>query len=328
MRALVWNGDELAVEQRPRPQIAPQEALVAVELAGVCSTDLEIARGYMGFTGTLGHEFVGRVAEGPSEWVGRRVVSEINFGCGRCTECRAGDGRHCEHRRVLGILDADGAFAEFVRVPVANLHAVPDRVANEAAVFCEPVAAAFEILEQLPLRKGQPTTILGDGKLGLLVAQVLCDAGARVLCVGRHPENLEILSSLGIETQLLESWQGNHRNSAEVVVEATGNSTGFSLALDAVRPRGTLVLKTTLATSPEIDLSPIVIDEIHVLGSRCGPFEPALESLAQGRIQVAPLVATRIPLDRADKALARAGEPGTRKVLIDCAKTATGHLHD
>ena len=322
MRALVWTGDALTVEQRPRPQIASREALVAVELAGVCSTDLEIARGYMGFTGILGHEFVGRVAEGPPEWLGRRVVSEINFGCGRCIECQAHGGRHCENRRVLGIVGADGAFAEFVRVPVANLHAVPDEVSDEAAVFCEPIAAAFEILEQLPLRQGQSTTVLGDGKLGLLVAQVLSDAGARVLCVGRHPENLGILSSLGIETQLLDAWQGSHRNSAEVVIDATGHSEGFSLALDAVRPRGTLVLKTTLATSPEIDLSPIVIDEIHVLGSRCGPFEPALQSLAEGRIQVAPLIAARVPLDQADEALTRAAESGIRKVLIDCAKTA------
>ena len=322
MRALVWTGDELIVEQRPRPRIRPQEALVEVELAGVCSTDLEIARGYMGFTGTLGHEFVGRVAEGPSDWLGRRIVSEINFGCGRCIECQTRSGRHCEKRRVLGILGADGAFAEFVRVPVANLHAVPDRVANEAAVFCEPVAAAFEILEQLSVRQGQRTTVLGDGKLGLLVAQVLSDAGARVLCVGRHSENLEILSSLGIETQLLDTWRGNHRHSAEIVIEATGHPEGFSLALDAVQPRGTLVLKTTLATSPEIDLAPIVIDEIQVLGSRCGPFAPALASLAEERIHVASLIAARLPLARADEALTRAGEPGMRKVLIDCTDTA------
>lgn len=321
MRALVWSGNELAVEERPRPPVGPNQARVRVDLAGICSTDLEISRGYMGFTGTLGHEFVGRVAEGPAAWRGRRVVSEINFGCGRCEECLEHGGRHCAARRVMGILDADGAFAEFVTVPVANLHEVPDSVADEAAVFCEPLAAAFEILEQLPFQAGQRCTVLGDGKLGLLVAQVLAAAGVQVLAVGRHAANLAILSALGIETCRLDAWRGNHQDSAEIVVEATGRIEGFGLALEALRPRGTLVLKSTLAVSTEIDLAPVVIDEIRVLGSRCGPFQPALEALAKDRIDVASLISARLPLARADEALAHADTPGVRKVLLDCGET-------
>ncbi len=320
MRALTWDGSRLAVSDRPEPEAGEGEAIVSVSLAGVCNTDLEIARGYMGFTGVLGHEVVGVVTEGPDSWRGRRVVSEINFACGSCPSCRQGLGRHCPTRRVMGILDADGAFAERVRVPVANLHAVPDGVDDARAVFAEPLAAAFEILEQLPLGpsewRDQRALVLGDGKLGLLVAQVLARAGARVLAVGRHPEKLALLARRGIETRL----QGDAElgTKFDLCVDATGSSGGFETAVTATRPRGCLVLKSTVAGQHAIDLAPIVIDEIQVLGSRCGPFAPALEALAADEIDVASLVEERLPLARGPEAFERARRRGARKILIEC----------
>lgn len=321
MRALVFNGDTLNVEERPVPVVSEGEALVRVAWAGICNTDLEISRGYMDFQGVLGHEFVGTVESGPASWTGRRVVAEINFGCGECAQCMAHGSRHCARRRVMGIVGADGALAQCVAVPTRNLHAVPDDVENQAAVFCEPLAAAFEIREQLALLPGQRCTVLGDGKLGLLIAQVLADTGLRVLAVGRHAENLAILERQGIETALLEAWSDDHVNSADLVIEATGRPEGLRLALEATRPRGTLVLKSTLAVSGEIDLAPLVIDEIRLVGSRCGPFAPALQALAERRIEVLPLVSDRLPLARATEAFARAAQPGTRKILVDCGGT-------
>lgn len=325
MRAVCWDGSVVAVGDRPDPEPAPGTAVCRVNLAGVCNTDLEIVRGYMGFRGVLGHEFVGVVEEGPPEWRGRRVVAEINFACGRCEACLAGLGRHCPTRRVMGILDADGAFAERVSVPVANLHAVPDELADEAAVFAEPLAAAFEILEQLALDasawREQRAMVLGDGKLGLLVAQVLQRAGARVHAVGRHRDKLDVLAARDIETSLA----GDGRATAQgrrydLCVEATGTAAGFETAVAATRPRGVLVLKSTVAGRHDLDLAPLVIDEIQLLGSRCGPFEPALAALAAGEIDVASLVDDRLPLTRGERALARAGEHGTLKVLLDCAE--------
>ncbi len=318
MRALVWNGTQAKVEERPEPRCESGWAIVRVALAGICNTDLEIARGYMGFRGVLGHEFVARVTQGPDEWLGRRVVCEINFGCGACERCQAGWRRHCATRKVMGIDGADGAFANLVAVPVANLHEVPEAIPDEAAVFCEPLAAACEILEQVPIASGQRCTVLGDGKLGLLIAQVLHAAGAHVLAVGRHDPKLGILADRGIETSRLSAWLPHHRNSADLVIEATGRAEGFRLAVEATRPRGTLVLKSTLAEMPSVDLAPVVIDEIHVVGSRCGPFEPALESLEQATVSVLPLVSKRFPLEQGQDALTAAAEPGAGKVLIDC----------
>jgi threonine dehydrogenase-like Zn-dependent dehydrogenase len=286
--------------------------------AGVCNTDLEIARGYMGFRGVLGHEGVGEVVEGPAAWRGRRVVSEINFACGRCDTCQSGLGRHCPTRRVMGILDADGAFAELLAVPVANLHAVPDALTDEQAVFTEPLAAAYEILEQLGDVAGQRAVVLGDGKLGLLVAQVLDAAGARVRAVGRHGANLAWLARRGIESCEVTAFRPDVGPRADLVVEATGSPDALSVAMTAVRPRGTLILKTTVAEHPRVDLARIVIDEIQLVGSRCGPFEPALEALASGSVDVSGLVEERFPLDRGVEALDRAARRGARKVLIDC----------
>ena len=314
MRALVWNGAELRLTERTAPAATDGMAVVRVHLAGVCRTDLEIVKGYMGFTGVLGHEFVGTVAVGPDGWRDERVVAEINFECGACDTCLRGLGRHCPHRRVLGIEGADGAFAEYVAVPVRNLHRVPDGVADEAAVFTEPLAAAFEIFEQIEIPAGKRVVVLGDGRLGLLVAQVLDRTGARVLLAGKHPAKLAIAAARGIETTLVGD---GPPAPAGLVIEATGSIDGLRLALDVVEPRGTLVLKSTIAGSPSVDLSPLVIKEISLVGSRCGPFPPALSLLANEEVDVRPLVSARLPLARADEALRRASVPGALKVLID-----------
>ncbi len=317
MRALTFDGRQARVAERPDPEPADGHAIVGVHLAGVCNTDLEIARGYMGFEGILGHEFVGVVEDGPEVWRGARVVGEINFACGACAACQSGLGRHCPTRQVMGIQGADGAFAERVRVPVANLHRVPEAVDDEDAVFTEPLAAAFEILEQLPDAAQRRCVVLGDGKLGLLVAQVLAGAGARVRAVGRHPDKLAILERRGIETQLAGDFRPEAEH-ADLVVEATGSARGFEQAIAATRPRGTLVLKSTIADRPAVDLAPIVIHEIQVLGSRCGPFAPALDALARDRVDVRSLVSETLPLARADTALERATAPGAVKILVDC----------
>lgn len=314
MRALHLDGSEARVAELPEPRSCDESVLVRVRLAGVCNTDLEIAKGYMGFRGILGHEFVGSVEDGPDEFRGQRVVGEINFACRSCPICAQGHQRHCPSRQVMGILDADGCFAELVRVPAANLHPVPDPVPDELAVFTEPLAAAFEILEQVHVEPGRDCVVLGDGKLGLLVAQVLHQAGARVLAVGRHAEKLRILEKRDIETCLLADWRGEL---ASLVVEATGTPEGFERAVAATRPRGTLVLKSTVAESPGLNLAPLVIDEITVVGSRCGPFPPALRALETGAVDVRSLVSDRVPLARADEALRRATEPGVLKVLIE-----------
>ena len=254
MRALYFDGATLrCVEDHPRPLAGPDEAVVRVHLAGICSTDLQILAGYMGFTGVPGHEFVGEVVDGPPHLAGRRVVGEINYACRRCPTCRQGLTRHCPHRKVMGILGADGAFAECLAVPVGNLHLVPDTVPDEAAVFTESLAAAFSILEQVALGPGDDVIVLGDGKLGLLCAQVLAGTGASVTLVGKHAENLALLTGRNVATFLLEAWApAGH---AACVVEATGSAAGLALAVAAVRPRGTLVLKSTVADEYRLSLA-------------------------------------------------------------------------
>jgi threonine dehydrogenase-like Zn-dependent dehydrogenase len=314
MRALVWDGSTLRLAERPLPRADPTMAVVRVHLAGVCNTDLELTRGYMGFRGVLGHEFVGTVTDGPTEWRGRRVVGEINFACGACAFCARGLGRHCPARRVMGILNADGAFADSVAVPLANLHAVPAGVADEAAVFTEPLAAAFEILTQVRVEPGMRCVVLGDGKLGLLAAQVLAQTGAQVLAVGRHADHLALLRARGIAAVALGDWR---REKVDVVVEATGTADGFAPAVAALRPRGTLVLKSTVAGAHALDLAPLVIDEITVVGSRCGPFAPALAALAADAVEVRSLIRARCALRDGVQALERAAQPGALKVLIE-----------
>ena len=314
MRALYWDGRELTLQSAYGvPRSDPRHALIKVHLAGVCSTDLQIFNGYMGFKGVPGHEFVGSVVEGPSEFVGKRVVGEINFGCGQCDACRRDLSRHCPNRSVMGIVNADGAFTDYVSVPVENLHLVSDNISDEEAVFTEPLAAAFEILTQIQLDLGDDVLVLGDGKLGNLCAQVLRLTGAKITALGKHADKLALIKKAGVRTILLSDWQAKL---FDVVVEATGSASGFELALSAVRPRGTLVLKSTIAGNHQTSLAPVVINEINVIGSRCGPFSDALAALAVKQIAVTPLIEKVYSLDDGVAAMTHAARPGARKILL------------
>lgn len=314
MKALYWNGRSLRLDPSfPTPEADERTALVRVRLAGICSTDLQIFKGYMDFQGVPGHEFVGEVKEGPGELVGKRVVGEINFACGRCDFCAQGLGRHCPGRKVMGILGANGSFAEYMSVPAANLHVVPDGVADEEAVFTEPLAAAFEILEQVEIDFTHEVLVFGDGKLGLLCAQVLALTGARVTLAGKHPEKLNLVKKLGIRTVLLQEWKARK---FDIVVDATGSASGLQMTLGAVRPRGTLVLKSTLAEEHKLSLAPLVINEITVVGSRCGLFPPAIEALAQKKVTVTPMIEKVYPLTAGVEAVAHAGKAGARKIFL------------
>ena len=329
MRALYWNGQDLelkrnyATSDEPLPgdvpgggfRAAPDPLVpVRVHLAGICSTDLQIFKGYMGFTGVPGHEFVGTVQDAPGNLCGKRVVGEINFGCEACEYCRRGLTRHCPNRRVMGILNADGAFAEFVRVPAANLHTVPDTILDEEAVFTEPLAAAFEILEQVRIESGDRVLVLGDGKLGNLCAQVLSLTGADVTTLGRHERKLDLIRDLGIRAVALQDWTPE---AYDVVVEATGSESALKLAMESVRARGTLVLKSTIAGEHRLSLAPLVINEVTVVGSRCGLFMPALSALEQKTVKVKPLIESVYPLDDGITAVARAATRGALKILIN-----------
>jgi threonine dehydrogenase-like Zn-dependent dehydrogenase len=314
MKALTWDGDTLSFESsRPTPVTEGQTALVAVHLAGICATDLQILNGYMGFKGVPGHEFVGSLIEGPQELRGRRVVGEINFSCGKCDSCDRGLSRHCPNRRVMGILAADGAFAEFVSIPVANLHFVPENVTDEEAVFVEPLAAAFEIIEQVQIDPGDEILVLGDGKLGFLCAQALKLTGGKVTVLGKYPDKLRLIKRCAVRTVLLDDWK---RKLFDIVVEATGAASGLQLAMSAVRPRGTLVLKSTIAGDHQLSLAPLVINEINVVGSRCGPFPNALKALAERSVSVTPLIEKVYTLDHGIDAFRHAASPGARKILL------------
>ncbi len=315
MRAIVLEDSVRFVPVRPEPVPADGEVLVRVLCAGVCETDLQLVKGYMGFRGVLGHEFVGVAESGP--FAGRRVVGEINCACRRCDTCRAGYPTHCPHRTVLGILNHDGAFADHIAVPQHNLHLVPDALPNDVAVFTEPVAAAYQIPAQLEIGRHDRVVVLGDGRLGNLCAQVLARISDRVLAVGKHASKLALLSARGIETALLSDVLGERL--ADVVVDCTGSATGLPTALRLVRPRGTIVLKTTVAGSQELAWAPFVIDEVTLVGSRCGPFDRALKGLEDGEVDVRPLLADRFDLSRGLDALARAQAPGVLKVLLDVA---------
>lgn len=314
MQALYWDGNRLQVRRNyPVPRIAEKTAVVQVHVAGICSTDVQILQGYMGFQGVPGHEFVGTVSEGPPALVGKRVVGEINFACGNCARCQQGLGRHCPTRRVMGILNADGSFAQYVAIPVANLHLVPDSIADEEAVFTEPLAAVFEIVEQAPVHAATEVVVFGDGKLGLLCAQVLHTTGARVTLIGKHDAKLGIVRKLGVRTVLLSDWKTHQ---ADMVVESTGSTAGLSVAMETVRPRGILVLKSTVARRHTLALAPLVIHEVTVIGSRCGPFSPALHALAQKQITVSPLIDKVYPLAEGVAAMRHARRRGALKVLL------------
>jgi len=313
MRAVVLNEHGLSVTDRPIPAPLPGEVLVRVMKAGLCETDLQLIRGYMGFRGVLGHEFVGIAESG--QFRGQRVVGEINCACRQCDTCRAGLMTHCPHRSVLGILNHDGAFAEFVSVPEVNLHAVPDSVSTEHAVFTEPLAAAFQILEQIPIDKSQRVIVLGDGRLGNLCAQVLSATGCHLTVLGKHTRKLSLLARRGIDTALVNDVL--FEREADVVVDCTGSAGGFQVAVKLLKPRGTLVLKTTVAGTPPLSLAPLVIDEITVIGSRCGPFVPALRALKEQRVDVDSLIEGTYSLNNAIAAFERATSTPTLKLLFE-----------
>lgn len=318
MRALWLENRTLRLRTDvPKPAPVAGEAVVRVALAGVCNTDLELVQGYYPYSGIPGHEFVGTVEESADapEWTGRRVVAEINASCRECPTCLAGRPSHCERRTVLGIVARDGAFATHLRVPVANLREVPVHLLDEAAVFTEPLAAALEIQEQLPIRTNDRVVVVGPGKLGHLVAQSLAPTGCDLLVAGRRPEPLATLASRGIRTALAADLPPRR---ADVVIECTGNPGGLEIARRAVRPRGTIVLKSTYHGAASVDLAPFVVDEITLVGSRCGPFGPALALLARGAVDPRPLVEARYPLADALAAFDHAARPGARKILVDC----------
>jgi len=313
MIACVFDGRDVRVDQNhPEPQTPPGEVRVAVRLAGVCQTDLEIVKGYMDFRGVLGHEFVGTALEGEME--GRRVVGGINCVCGECDMCRRGLPTHCRQRTTLGIDRRDGAFAERLALPEANLVLVPDEVPDRAAVFAEPLAAAIQITRQVDLAPEQHIVILGDGRLGQLVARVLEAQGLAPTVVGKSEPKLALLRDLGLETVTADDAQPN--KAADVVVEATGTADGLAMALWLVRPRGTIVLKSTVADTAGLNLAPLVVDEVTVVGSRCGPMDAAVALLAEADLALEPLITAEVPLTEADAALRAAADPEAIKVLI------------
>lgn len=319
MRALVYDGRVRLREDWPQPRAGRDEALVAVHKAGICATDLEVAHGYMGFRGVMGHEFVGEVAAGPRRWKGKRVVGEINCVCGRCRMCRGGLANHCLRRTVLGISGRDGCFAEMLAVPLRNLHEVPDGVSDEEATFVEPLAAALQIVRQVKLGARDSVVVLGDGRLGQLIVRVLKGRKlGKLVMVGRHAGKLEAAEKQGVQTAAAADFVP--ALDADVVVDATGDSLGLELAMRTVRPRGTIVLKSTFAKAEGINLSPLVVNEVTLMGSRCGPFADAIAALAAREVDVATLISAEFPLSEGVAALAAAGDGDKFKVLLDARR--------
>jgi threonine dehydrogenase-like Zn-dependent dehydrogenase len=316
MKALRFENNELHLADIAAPQ-AEGEALVRVTTSGICNTDLEIVRGYAGFSGTIGHEFVGVVerADDAPQLIGKRVVGEINAGCGKCELCRTGDPRHCPDRTVLGIVGRDGAHAEFLNLPSRNLLEVPVEVSDEKAVFAEPLAAAFGITEQLQPRADDKIAVIGDGKLGNLCAQALSIVSHNVTLIGKHKEKLAVVGKRGIETLLLPEAE-KIRRGFDIVVEASGSESGFGLALDLLKPRGKLVLKSTFSGEPKWAAWRVVVDEITIIGSRCGRFAPALDILKNDLVDVESLISEEFSLAAGVKAMDRAAEKGVMKVLL------------
>lgn len=319
MKALRVANNKLTLENIPTPA-SDGEALVRVLRSGICNTDLEIVRGYAGFEGVVGHEFVGIVeacTERP-ELEGKRVVGEINAGCAKCELCLSGDPRHCPNRTVLGIKDRDGAHAEFLKLPAANLFEVPSSISDPEAVFTEPLAAALGITEQVEFTPDKRTAVIGDGKLGLLCALSLSLSlpPGRLVLVGKHTEKMRIAEQKGIET-IDVATAVMLAGQFDVVVEASGSESGFASALDLVRPRGEIILKSTFQGKPTWETARVVVDELTIRGSRCGRFQPALELLARKKVDVKPLISEEYALDDGVKAFERAAQPGVLKVLLN-----------
>jgi len=316
MRGLVLAQGLGLQTDRPKPAPRPQEAIIQVLQAGICSTDLHLVKGYMDFQGVLGHEFVGVVEHAPdhSSLVGKRVVGEINAACRVCPTCQNGSPTHCPNRTTLGIMGRDGAFADYLSLPVENLYLVPDGMTNEQAVFIEPLAAACEIPQLVAIKPTDRVIIIGDGKLGLLCAQVLSLTGCHVTLLGRHSDRHAWLIQKGIA---VTSEIKDIPSGADIVIEATGSPQGLTMATRLVRPRGTIVLKSTYHGEVLVNMTELVINEISVIGSRCGPFAPALRLLSGGMVQVEPLIHARFSLTEGIKAIEQAAQRGTLKVLLD-----------
>lgn len=311
MNALVFDGKLKLARDYPMPQAPVGESLVRVLRAGICNTDLEITKGYMGYHGVLGHEFVGMVEEGAMK--SARVVGEINAYDGTCPTCMRGDVTHCPNRTTLGIVNRDGALADYITLPTRNLHPVPNSISDVQAVFVEPLAAACEITERVHVKPSDRVCVIGDGKLGLLCAQVLHLTGCNLLVIGRRTEKLAILKRRGINTTTDADPSEKH---FDIVVDCTGNADGFNLARKVTRPRGTLVLKSTFHGGQEMAFAPIVIDEMSIVGSRCGPFEPALRLLEKKLVEVEPMISAEYPIERGLEAFECAAMPGMLKVQV------------
>ena len=323
MKALRFDNTLQLLRDAPLPRRGG-EALIKVLKAGICNTDLEITKGYAAFRGILGHEFVGRVIESPDgTLLGRRVVGEINVGCNECALCLVGDSRHCAARTVLGIKGRDGALAQFLSLPTRNLLAVPDSVSDETAVFVEPLAAAHHILDQIAVEPSSRVAIIGDGKLAQLIIRVLATTGCEITVVGKHDEKLEFARSLGARLLMLKDLSveslGVESDQPDVVIEASGSASGLPLALKLVRPKGIIVLKSTHFGETPVEMFPAVVNEVTIVGSRCGRFAPALELLSSGAVDVLPLISAQFPLDEGLLAFQSALEPATLKVLLDIA---------
>ncbi len=313
MQALWLENNQISLRDVPAPKKA-DEALIKIRKAGICSTDLELVKGYYPYTGILGHEFVGEVVDAPDKtWVGARVVGEINVVCGKCEACLNGRSTHCENRTVLGIVNRDGIFAEYTTLPLANLHRVPNSVSDEMAVFTEPLAAALEIQEQIRIKPTDSVLVVGAGRLGQLIAQTLALTGCNLHVVARHSLQQNLLTARGIR---ITSEAEIQPHKWDIVVEVTGSPEGFNLARKAIRPRGTLVMKSTYKGDMNVNFSSIVVDEIQIIGSRCGSFEPALRLMEKREVDPTVLIAEEYSLKDALKAFEKAAQPGVLKVLV------------
>ena len=314
MKATCFDGKNMNYEENfPDPK--PGEVLVRVNLAGICGTDLEILDGYMKYNGILGHEFVGTVEKSENhELIGKRVVGEINAGCGACDFCEKGMDRHCPNRTVLGILKRNGAFAEFLSLPEKNLHVIPNSISDEQAVFIEPLAAAFEIKEQVSLQPQWNVAVVGDGRLAQLIIQVLKLSCPNITCFGRHKNKLQNLINVGIKIKI--GIESPDEQSFDLVVEATGSNSGFSDTMKLIKPRGIVVLKSTIASRENLDLTPTVVNEITLVGSRCGLFKPAIDALATGIVSVDSMIDSTFPLEKFSEAIEYAKKPDTLKVFL------------
>ncbi|RMW38135.1 MAG: alcohol dehydrogenase [Nitrosopumilus sp.] len=314
MKATSFDGKQMMYDENyPDPKSG--ESLVRVSLAGICGTDLEILDGYMAYNGVLGHEFVGVVEKSQNpDLVGKRVVGEINAGCNKCDSCKNGMQRHCPNRTVLGILKRDGAFAEFLSLPEENLHVIPDSITDEQAVFVEPLAAAFEIKEQVSLNSDWKVGVVGDGRLAQMICQVLKLSCSDITCFGRHKSKLTNLEKFEIQTKI--GIDDSDSQSYDLIVEATGSNSGFVDTMKLVKPRGTVILKSTIASRENLDLTPTVVNEITLVGSRCGLFKPAIDALATGIISVDSMIDSTFPLEKFSDAINHAKKPDTLKVFL------------